>query len=1139
MKTSNICNGHLDSNDSFVNSASVIWVEKEKLDSIIHIPLYSNISKYFQDLIKDPKIQEKENILSKIFLLFDDNSCNIAIDISSLCEMVNNKIPLLIYERYYFWSLHFLFEKSKIKRQKVNLPTDFNISESIKKYNIFDDVYMYTSIYNSAYNKNEEENNISYKNCELVNNNNVNKELTIYNNDYIKYLYLNDLKNNKNTFSEMNIYTNNEIKWYRLKIKIDNVEKKKKKKNYFLNGANSYNANNFKEASLNHHNKSVYNNFNEFSLIGSVTSDNLDNLLKIKKNDNFNICNQEKNKKRNGVYNNNSSNNKKKKNWYYYESSSSCNSSNSQIYIKEDASNENYNNFCFLSKKENNYNRNNKRKSENNSNAVNNIDNRKQCKMKNILSISHNVSKRNSLSKSGTLLNNIKEKTHLVNEKIHEEYTLCKNINNTESFDSVLLKDEFLNLEKKEKEKIKINNEMMESRDLNYKEEEVKKNNGDNGIIENRQEKIIEEIKIVHQNANDDTEILIESSYLNKLNNEDYITNFKNVFSKKDDHKDNKRDIIRYNQNDSLDKYINKILKNIINKKRSHSNSLSKNFERIEAFYKQNYKIFIINNKDILSNKKFFKNNSNFYILFNEKNNSIQNDDIFELFKIYMQKEKGDYSQNYLLELKNNTKKNKNKDNEEIKINNFLENEFFFEKQKSQNKEKVNQENDNKNIVLRGENQNINKENSDNKKKCVQENQKNVSEGISKSNEENNFVKESVNIKYFNRDEHKKEEKEEKKKKEEEEVIFYAINKTDKNCKKELKEGDYIYVKFNESYDDYDKIRILNKKTILCILIYLMKNNENLKLSNISTYSPGLLWNISLHFKKNTLNLEFYLERMFKYISNDNEEDLSDICSFSEKKYSKQNSKKEYQKEMEIIKLKDNVAFLDKFLQSVNDIKLKKLKIAQKEYHEKYEFDRTINNLNKQQLIDLFIDKENEINVIPLYLLKEKSRNIIYEENIRMNMFACIKVIFDDIKGRCVYAASDLKKFDFIFEYVGELLTHNEAMKREKIYIKNKKKGCYMFYFKHDNKRYCIDGTEENIDAAINNKDKKYFLRSFARLVNHSKKNSNLIPKVLKVSSIPRLFFVASRNIKEGEELLIDYGERDKEIIKNNTWLKC
>ncbi|SBS80168.1 SET domain protein, putative [Plasmodium ovale curtisi] len=70
--------------NSFVNSASVIWIEKEKLDSVINIPLYTDVSTYFEDLSKHPSNQgkRKDYPISKIFFLFDDNSCNIAVDIS-------------------------------------------------------------------------------------------------------------------------------------------------------------------------------------------------------------------------------------------------------------------------------------------------------------------------------------------------------------------------------------------------------------------------------------------------------------------------------------------------------------------------------------------------------------------------------------------------------------------------------------------------------------------------------------------------------------------------------------------------------------------------------------------------------------------------------------------------------------------------------------------------------------------------------------------------------------------------------------------------------------------------------------------------------------------------------------------------
>lgn len=35
----------------------------------------------------------------------------------------------------------------------------------------------------------------------------------------------------------------------------------------------------------------------------------------------------------------------------------------------------------------------------------------------------------------------------------------------------------------------------------------------------------------------------------------------------------------------------------------------------------------------------------------------------------------------------------------------------------------------------------------------------------------------------------------------------------------------------------------------------------------------------------------------------------------------------------------------------------------------------------------------------------------------------------------------------------------------------------------------------------------------------------------------PRLYFVALRNIAPGEELSYDYGDRRKDVIKDNPWL--
>ena len=44
--------------------------------------------------------------------------------------------------------------------------------------------------------------------------------------------------------------------------------------------------------------------------------------------------------------------------------------------------------------------------------------------------------------------------------------------------------------------------------------------------------------------------------------------------------------------------------------------------------------------------------------------------------------------------------------------------------------------------------------------------------------------------------------------------------------------------------------------------------------------------------------------------------------------------------------------------------------------------------------------------------------------------------------------------------------------------------------------------------------------------------------KVVMVSEVPQVILVAKQDIGEGEELTYDYGERDKEALKDYPWLK-
>ncbi|CAD2089825.1 SET domain protein, putative [Plasmodium vinckei lentum] len=1111
-------------NPSFKDLVSIIWIEKEKLDSIVHIPLYADLSKYFDDLNKNPINQGNDtSIISKVYLLFDDNSCNIALDISPICGYRSNHIPLLIYDRYYFWSLHFLFEKSKVKRQKLNINTKLGIQDCINKYNIYDELDMYTSIYNSAYNKYENTKDTQLNGYELNKRRNENtnkhdsKNGNMLNNDQIKYSYLNGLKNNNNILENNSNYIN-EVKWYRLKIKIEEAGKKNK------NQCFSYSTNNVKNKNADKCNPKKSSAINNFScLTNEKENANLNKLIKIQKKKatilnqnkvktedtknksqiiNNSSCNTQKNEKNgneekpivisdtdNNIPTNNNAKRKKRKTWYYCHSSSNDMTDDDgkadsivdshEIYI------ENYNegntgvkggehneyfetdNHC----RENNFNRSHGGQSQNSIYDENNTIDKLECK-----DAGKEIDNKNSNNNNSTKLEGMK------NHCINMEDTFIGN--DTE-------------IKKENEQNLKTKNICIE---------------------ENNTNKPI--------NLNENTKLILESSKLYKLENYEYVNCFKNMFYNNLEDQQNQINHHIFKKNkfgkDCIDLYINKILKNILDKKKPHLNSLSKSFERIETFYKKNYKIFIIDDEDFYTcdKKEHFKNQNYLYELSEQKiKNDFQNfedNDIFNYFKKYIPTER---------DVQKLTSKPQGSCH-------TFQNECITAE----------------NVDIEGQSYSNFKEGIDTKEKCGAEGNALSKEGTT---ETNHLPQNSLSTE-FNKDCNDQNRKLEGISENTEivtdaDVIFVFISKKHKCLEKKLKQGDYIYVKFNDACYSYDKVKILPKKIIIQILIYLIKNSENIKLTTISTYSPDLLWNISLHFRNYIIDLDMCFEKLYKFFSEkreqENENDgkqevkqrLADFSDSCVPYYGKSQNKKQ---DIEIMKLKDSVNFIDKFLQNVNSKKIEKLKKARIEYYEKYEYDRTINKLNKQQLIDLFIDKETEINIIPLSYLKEKSRNIIYEENLKMNMFACIKVIFDSTKGRCIYADAQINKFDFVFEYVGELLTHNEAMEREQTYIKNKKKGCYMFYFKHENKRYCIDGTEESIDAAINYANKKYFLRSFARLVNHSKKNANLIPKVLTVDLIPRLFFIASRDIQKGEELLIDYGERDREIIKDNEWLK-
>lgn len=134
-----------------------------------------------------------------------------------------------------------------------------------------------------------------------------------------------------------------------------------------------------------------------------------------------------------------------------------------------------------------------------------------------------------------------------------------------------------------------------------------------------------------------------------------------------------------------------------------------------------------------------------------------------------------------------------------------------------------------------------------------------------------------------------------------------------------------------------------------------------------------------------------------------------------------------------------------------------------------------------------------------------------------------MKIDFIDGKGRGVIATKHFSRGEFVVEYHGDLIEITDAKKREAVYAQDPSTGCYMYYFQYLSKTYCVDATKET--------------NRLGRLINHSK-CGNCQTKLHDINGVPHLILVASRDIKVGEELLYDYGDRSKASLEAHPWLK-
>lgn len=156
-----------------------------------------------------------------------------------------------------------------------------------------------------------------------------------------------------------------------------------------------------------------------------------------------------------------------------------------------------------------------------------------------------------------------------------------------------------------------------------------------------------------------------------------------------------------------------------------------------------------------------------------------------------------------------------------------------------------------------------------------------------------------------------------------------------------------------------------------------------------------------------------------------------------------------------------------------------------------------------------------------------------------------------------------------LFEYASMLVTHAEALTRERQY-KNSIRGvgCYMFFFEFMGIQLCLDSTSPSHQMRPNQHcsaaTKVLELHGpqpidaegygCARYANHSSSGANLRPCIIDQlcggttasqdardaigSHYPRLCFFSSREISIGEELRFNYNEVRKEVLTQHTWLQ-
>lgn len=147
---------------------------------------------------------------------------------------------------------------------------------------------------------------------------------------------------------------------------------------------------------------------------------------------------------------------------------------------------------------------------------------------------------------------------------------------------------------------------------------------------------------------------------------------------------------------------------------------------------------------------------------------------------------------------------------------------------------------------------------------------------------------------------------------------------------------------------------------------------------------------------------------------------------------------------------------------------------------------------------------------------------------MQRKLFKRLAIGKSNIAGWGLYNLEDIKKGDFIMEYVGEIIDDDEALERDKWNCIEK--ITYMFTLNNSVKIKFFKKYLNKIDIDSKSMGNKL------RFANHSKANENCTAKVFFTEGFHKVGLFALKDISKFDEILFDYDGKN-ELWKRFPWI--